>query len=207
MDGVISDTQKLHSKVDSDTLRKLGIDISPEHITRHYSGVPTSDFFLDILRQYEMEIDIKTLMSERWENIYELAENGIYPIPGSRRLIQSLHAHHYKLAVASSSSHKFIRMVLAHLDLIQYFDALTSGDEAPKGKPSPDIFLITAQKLSVPPSDCLVIEDGLSGMKAASSAGMKCVGLVPKDEARRYPADSVVHSLLDVTVETVENLG
>ncbi len=60
MDGVISDTQKLHSKVEAELLKRFGIEISTEEITQKYSGVRTKDFFEDLLKP---KIRITTWMS------------------------------------------------------------------------------------------------------------------------------------------------
>ena len=66
------------------------------------------------------------------------------------------------------------------------------------GKPEPDVFLLAAQRLNVPPSDSLVIEDGISGMIAAKKAGMRCVALVRDGGESDYPADLVVSDLRQI---------
>ncbi|MBU1202124.1 MAG: HAD family hydrolase [Nanoarchaeota archaeon] len=74
-----------------------------------------------------------------------------------------------------------------------------------KGKPDPESFLLAASKIKVSPEDCLVIEDGISGMKAAKTAGMYCIGLV-KDKKAVYPTKNLVTSLFEVTSEYISNL-
>ena len=76
------------------------------------------------------------------------------------------------MAIGSSSPLPLIRQNLEVTGLGSYFRALASGDEVEKGKPSPDIFLLAAQKLGIPPSECLVFEDSPNGIRAASAAGM-----------------------------------
>ena len=82
---------------------------------------------------------------------------------------------------------------------------MTSGHEVKDGKPAPDVFLLAAERLDVLPLECIVIEDGLSGMQAAQAANMKCIGYVP-DKSKQYPADTLVTHLDEITLELIEVL-
>jgi len=206
MDGVVSDTQKQHAQVESVLLNRYGIKISPAEITARFSGVRTSKFFEELFREKGVSVDIDTLIKEKWERMIKLTENNIEAIPGAIRLINQLKEKKFKLGLASGSTTEFIKTVISKLDLKDKFSAITSSDEVKRGKPDPEIFLLTAQKLSVPPHRCIVIEDGISGMIAAKKAGMKCIGLVANDDNKDYPADKVVRSLEELTVEDINNL-
>ncbi|KAJ7946903.1 Bifunctional riboflavin kinase/FMN phosphatase [Quillaja saponaria] len=85
----------------------------------------------------------------------------------------------------------------------EYFLVIIGGDEVRTGKPSPDIFLEVAKKLSVEPSSCLVIEDSLPGVKAGKTAGMEVVAVpsLPKQTHLYTAADEVINSLLDLQLE------
>lgn len=65
MDGVISDTQKLHAKVEAGILSKFGINISPEEITLRYSGVRTKEFFKELLTEAKVDFNLEELISEK----------------------------------------------------------------------------------------------------------------------------------------------
>jgi len=82
------------------------------------------------------------------------------------------------LAVATSTRRKLAQRKLALCGLTSYFAAVVGGDEVTLGKPNPEIFLQAAEKLGVPPDDCIVFEDSDAGVLGAHAAGMKCV-LVP----------------------------
>ena len=71
--------------------------------------------------------------------------------------------------------------------------------------PDPEIFLLAASKIHVDPKKCLVIEDGISGMKAAKSANMKCIGLV-SDKNKNYPTKNLVTSLAEITPEYLNQI-
>ena len=73
------------------------------------------------------------------------------------------------------------------------------------GKPDPEIFLLAASRINIKPQECLVIEDGISGMEAAKSAKMKCIGLVEK-KSKNYPTKNQVLSLFEITNDYLKNL-
>jgi beta-phosphoglucomutase-like phosphatase (HAD superfamily) len=77
-----------------------------------------------------------------------------------------------RLALATSSVSASARPFLDRHRLTAFFDVIVTGEEIERGKPSPDIYLSAAEKLSIPADACLVIEDALSGIAAAKAAGM-----------------------------------
>jgi len=78
----------------------------------------------------------------------------------------------YPLALASSSPRAVVDAMLEELGLSRSFDAVIAGNDAARGKPAPDIFLLAARRLGVDPAKCLVFEDTLHGVAAARAAGM-----------------------------------
>lgn len=203
MDGVISDTQKLHSKVESELLSRYGVDITPAEITKKYSGVKTKEFFDDVLKKQKQKYDLEPLLEEKWLKMSELAKKSVDSIQGARELVEELSVNNYKLAVASASNSNYVNTVLRKLEMKDYFLAVVSGDMVEKGKPNPESFLLASSMLNVAPENCLVIEDGTSGMEAAKLAGMKCIGLV-EDKRRKYPTSNLVNSLSEITLDYIK---
>ena len=74
-----------------------------------------------------------------------------------------------------------------------------------QGKPDPESFLLASSKIGISPEHCLVIEDGMSGMQAAETGGMKCIGLV-KDLNKSYPTRNVVTSLSEITQDYIAQI-
>lgn len=205
MDGVVSDTEKIQAQVTSELLSQNGIDVSPQELTRRFAGVPDEQTFQILFSEFHKPIqNIQLLIEQRWKKVMELAKGNIREMPGSRDLIFALKNHHYILGLASSSILHFIETVLNALKLKDIFDAITSGQEVKNGKPHPDIFLLMAKKLAVRPRDCVVIEDGKSGMVAAKNAGMKCIGLVSEVHNKTYEADIIVGDLREIRLEVFE---
>jgi HAD superfamily hydrolase (TIGR01509 family) len=92
-------------------------------------------------------------------------------------------------------------MVVSRFKLKRYFDAIVSAEEVgSRGKPAPDIYLWTANKLDIQPADCLVVEDSTNGILSAKAAGMKVVGYRTKDNQGQdlSRADKIVRDLFVV---------
>ncbi len=205
MDGVISDTQKLHSKVEAELLGRYGVKITPSEITTKYSGVRTKEFFEDLLKKHKQEHDLDLLMEEKWSQMERFASESIDTIEGSIELIKRLSSANYPLAVASASNLNYVNTVLKTLRVIDFFSYIVSGDMVSKGKPDPESFLLASSKIKIPPECCLVLEDGISGMQAARTGGMECIGLVENLD-KSYPTKNLVTSLSEITQDYINQI-
>lgn len=203
MDGVLSDTQNLAAEVESAVLQIYGVKMAPEEITRKYAGVLDAEFFLELFATHKINSDVGEAAEKKWEAMRERTKSGVPAISGAIELVELLSKHGLKLAVASSSPPAFIKYVLSSLGIQGKFVVVTSSEEVRHGKPSPDVFLLAAERLGVLPQECVVIEDGINGMTGAKKAGMKCIGLV-EDKTGEYPADVLVASLSEITTELIK---
>ena len=122
---------------------------------------------------------------------------GIAASQGLLELLRDLRQHEYKLAIASGQYRQVIDAVISQLGIANYFRTIVSCEDTAKGKPNPEVFLITARQLGLSPSECLVIEDSASGVAAAKAAGMICVALRTPSTASHdvSKADLAVDSL------------
>lgn len=197
MDGVLSQTQKLHAKTQSEVLmEETGKKMKPEEITEKYAGTESGTFF-------EEEADSERpekMHSQKQDRLYELVEEqGVDPVAGALQLVESLEGE-FVLGVASGSQTDFIEKVLSSLCIKEKFDSFTSASEVENGKPAPDVYLKEAERLGVKPENCIVIEDSSAGMKSANSAKMASIGLSENE----CPADFSVSSLKDFNPEVLE---
>lgn len=205
MDGVISDTQKDHSRLEVEILKRYGVKISSKELIEKYAGVKVREIFERLLKENGKPFDLDKIVEEKRKMMMDLAEIGVEPIVGSPYLIEKLHDAGFKLAVGSASHKNYVEKILEKLKVRKYFSFLSTGDQVKEGKPSPDIFLFAAKGLGISPEECLVIEDARNGMLAAKNAKMKCIGLVERKEAG-YPADILVTSLKEITPEMIKKL-
>jgi HAD superfamily hydrolase (TIGR01509 family) len=108
----------------------------------------------------------------------EFAQNGVALKAGVLELLAALQATKLPLAVSTSTERSRASDHLKHAGIFEYFTALVCGDEVRRGKPDPEIYLTAAQRLNIPPQQCLVVEDAPVGIIAAQAAGMQAV-LIP----------------------------
>jgi HAD superfamily hydrolase (TIGR01509 family) len=104
--------------------------------------------------------------------------------PNAVDLLHRVRQQGIRTALATMSTAEQAYVVLAVLGLHKEFDCVVTCQDVPNGKPHPDIFLLAAHRLHVPPDECLVVEDSVPGVRGALAAGMWCVA-VPNDFSRR----------------------
>lgn len=124
------------------------------------------------------EFDWQAMDAERQIEIESgLREQG--PIEGALELLQTLSGQ-TRLAVVSSSSHRWVDGWLARLGMASFFENVTCRGDAPRIKPAPDLYLASATALDVSPANCSVVEDSLNGVRSAKSAGMRAYAIPNK---------------------------
>ncbi|VVS91970.1 HAD family hydrolase [Desulfoluna spongiiphila] len=115
--------------------------------------------------------------SIKWEHLISIVMDEI-PVPlknGAEQLLSTLKGSHTPMAVATSSDTELARTRLSDSKILPYFDCVVGGDLVSKGKPDPEIYVTSATRLDVSPSDCLALEDSGNGVRSAVSAGMTVV--------------------------------
>ena len=147
-------------------------------------------------------------LDERKEALYRDIVRADFPaMDGAVELIESLHAGGFKLAVGSSGPPANVDLVLAKLNRDGRFSAKVTGEDVTRGKPDPQVFLVAAKRLGVPPGSCAVVEDAKAGVAAANAAGMASIGLTgTTDRAGLAHAKLVVASLRELTAERIKRL-
>ncbi len=205
MDGVIVDSEPIHFEIDKRVLGSCNVNATDE-ILLPYVGTTNPDMWKDLKEKYDLKLSVDELIGLQTEmKIKVLNEIELVPIKGIRELLNDLRQNNIVTAVASSSPRYFIEAVLSKTNINGFFKDIISGEEVPRGKPSPDIFLKMAEILEVDPEECVVIEDSENGVKAALAAGMKCIGFVnpnsgPQDLSR---ASAIVNSICEVNLNDV----
>lgn len=200
MDGVIIDSEPLHFESDRMVMRDFGIELTDEELNR-YVGVDNPQIWSELKEKYKISTSIEDLLKRQHANKLKLLRTRrLQTIKGINELILDLKSKGIAIALASSSSMDFIRLVLRKLGITECFDVIVSGEQVVKSKPAPDIFLKTAELLNISPSDCVVLEDSKHGVTAAKNAGMKCIGFINPNSGNQDLSNA------DKIVSTVEGL-
>jgi HAD superfamily hydrolase (TIGR01509 family) len=172
LDGLMLDTERMARQAWTRALNETGFLLDEVSYLRLLGRtVQDARGILNDIFGAELPFD---LIFSRRQAYYELDihENGIPIKPGLHELLAFLEQHGIPKAVASSTPCWFARQKLEHSGLLDRFSAVVCGDDVPRGKPAPDLFLEAARRLDVSPHLCLVLEDSEAGIHAAYSAGM-----------------------------------
>ncbi len=205
LDGVLVDSQRLQYKSYNAVFTRYGfpIPIKDWGLWVHHS-VDAKEW----IQRNHLTLDPHRITEEKKVLYERLIDEEMELKPGVRDLITLLKKHHYRLCIASASRKESIDHIVRKFHLEEAFEHLLSDRDLQFPKPHPHIFLEAAKLMNAEPDECVVIEDSLTGLKAAKSAQMKCI-ICPDpwegDNTMEYPdADVIVNSLKDVTVDMLK---
>jgi beta-phosphoglucomutase len=175
MDGVIIDSHPAHRAAWRTFLREIGRKVTETELDFVLDGRKRSE----ILRHFlgELSEDEIREYGDRKDEFFKKAALNVEVIPGVLELIASLHDGGIPTAVATSASESRCRHVLEQVHLADKFSVIVTGNEVSQGKPDPAIYHLACQRLRVAPSHGLAVEDAISGIRAARSAGLTCIGV------------------------------
>ena len=179
MDGTLLDSTGLWGKIDVLFLSKRGIDVPPDY-ARAIAALSFNEAAEYTIERFSLQERVPDILDE-WRSMAEYAyANTISMKPHAREYLAELKKRGAKLAVATSMTTTLCSLSLARHGITDWFDAICTADEVPHGKSHPDIFYLAAQKLDVPPSQCVVFEDVPQAIISAKSAKMMVYGVYDK---------------------------
>ena len=197
MDGTLVDNMRFHGEAWRQMLAENGIEADAHEFLRTTAGKTNREiipnFFQDTTEEKLLELGL------RKETLYrELFLPERQAIDGAVEFLESAKLLGVKMAVATAAPPANMEFILDGLDLRQYFDAITTAADVSHGKPNPEVFLKSAEKLGIAPNNCLVFEDAINGFEAANRAGMKSIGIATVNSiADILKLDSVVAAFDD----------
>ncbi len=212
IDGVICDTEDINAKA---TIRVFDEMFG-------VTGVTHPDFDGGIGRGARMyilsaaEIHGISISEKQLDEAEKLREQYIIELftkepkifAGVMKLIETAQkSKKFKVAIATSSLRNISEVLLKSVGVPYQQMVYITGDKVKHKKPDPELFLLAAEGLKIPPSDCVVIEDAPSGVEAAKAAGCKCIAITNTTKQETLSkADLIVKSLLDVNLKLLINI-
>lgn len=170
MDGTIVDTEPQWIAAQNDFLTRRGLpQLSAEQERRLVGASPT--ITAEVFAEQGVTDSPAEIAAEVTAQVVQSLRSGVSQRPGAYELIQQQLAAGVPIALVTNSSHSLVNAVLTGLELQDCFDAIVAAEDVGEGKPSPEPFLLAADKLGVAPERCLVIEDSLNGLRGALAAG------------------------------------
>lgn len=209
MDGVIVDTEPIHKYAYFRHFEELRIDVSDE-LYASFTGNSTKNVYQKIKDIFGVEGEVNDLVLRKralFNDAFDTKPD-LSLISGVERLIEDLHQNEIELILASSASKSTISRVFNRFELDRFFSHKVSGEDFPKSKPDPAIFLHAASLSKNTKDDCIIIEDSTSGVKAACASGIFCVGYI--SENSKYQnlegASCIVHDFNEINADFIRRV-
>lgn len=207
LDGVLVNSSECELEAWGKVFDEFGVEFDPD-LYYEFTG---SDAY-DVVRKYikpdatrQEALDAK----ERKSN-YALTcqrSHGVHVVTPSIQLASDLKDQGFELAVVTGASKERAEEVLNIIDFNKYISSLVTANDDIAGKPSPEPFLKAANDLGVPPENCLVIEDGASGVSGATEAGMKTIGVATTNTKEALSEATLVLSHpRNITVDKIKDI-
>lgn len=200
MDGVLVDSEPAMAKASVEGMAHFGIHAEESDFIP-YIGTGEETYLGRVLEKYGGSYSSE-IASYIYDIFCNIAQKHIIAFPGAIDTIAKLHERGYKTAIASSSVKRKLDATIKAINMNSgMLDALVCGSDVIKRKPDPEIFLTASSKAALSPDRCLVVEDALSGVKAAKAAGMYCFGITTT-----YTADVLNEAGADFSGASVKEL-
>ena len=209
MDGVIVDTEPVHHYAFHQHFKELGITVSPE-MYASFTGNSTKNVYQKLKETFHIPdeiVDLVTAKRELFNTAFDKKED-LFLLDGVENLIKELHTNGMQLILASSSSKVTIERIFTRFGLHPYFTHIISGEDFPKSKPHPAIFLHAASLSVATKENCIIIEDSTNGIKAAHAAEIYCIGYDSvNSKLQDYSlANSVISHFDELTFEKIKRI-
>ncbi|MGN0503245.1 MAG: HAD family hydrolase [Ruminococcus sp.] len=203
MDGLMFDSERLVYETWQMMMDELGFEYNLEIFKNtiglrtdmaesYYNSLYGERFCYQPLKQRSREIFLK-----------RVSEEGVPIKKGLVELLEFLKSNNLKIAVATSTSAQTAHKIIGMAGVYDYFDAFVCGDDVKNGKPHPEVFLTAAEKLSLPPTECVAFEDSINGIKSAHSAEMTTV-MVPDYLQPTQEIIPMIDCLCDDLLQAIE---
>lgn len=202
MDGLMIDSERVTFECYQERLKDMNLTMDEEFyktllgkpikgIYQRFYDVYGNDFPIQNVIQ-----DVHQLMAERFET------EGVPVKKGLVKLLHYLKDNNYKTIVATSSNRDRVDKILAQAKITEFFDDSICGDEVTKGKPNPEVFLKSCQKLSVNVDEAIVLEDSEAGIQASYDANIKVICIPDMKYPEKQYEEKTFKILKDLTEVT-----
>lgn len=202
MDGLMIDSERVTFECYQERLKDMNLTMDEEFyktllgkpikgIYQRFYDVYGNDFPIDNVIQ-----DVHQLMDERFET------EGVPVKKGLVELLHYLKDNNYKTIVATSSNRDRVDKILAQAKITEFFDDSICGDEVTKGKPNPEVFLKSCQKLGVNVDEAIVLEDSEAGIQASYDANIKVICIPDMKYPEKQYEEKTFKILKDLTEVT-----
>ena len=207
MDGVLCDSEPFIASAAAEMFRQTyGLTVTRQDFAP-FVGAGEDRFIGGVAEKYGVKLTMPRDKLRTYAIYLEHIKGQLQPLPGAIDFIHAVKARGLKLALATSADRIKMNGNLTEIGLpADTFDAIVTGDDVARKKPDPQIFLLAASRLDLPPGQCLVIEDAVNGVRAGKAAGCRCLGIMTsfgEQTLRDAGADWVATNLATVPPDAI----
>jgi pseudouridine 5'-phosphatase len=189
LDGLIANTEDLYEKAGETVLARRGKTYDAP-LREQMMGRPVADALQIMIDCHALADPLETLLCECKDEMLVLISTSLEAMPGLYGLLDELQAAKLPIAVATSGPRDYAAHVLSQLGVIDRFQFVLTADDIRHGKPDPEVYLLAAKTLGLPPAQMMVLEDSGNGCRAAVAAGAYTVA-VPNRHTYQHPFPGV----------------
>jgi len=176
LDGTLADSKEYHWRSWQAALGAVGVEVSEAQFLASF-GQRKDAILSEWLGATADPALIRNVGNEK-EAIYRqiVGSEGVEPLPGAADWVRTLHEEGWRPAIASSAPRANVEVMQGALGFGSQIQVLVGAEDVSRGKPDPEVFLLAAERLGVPPGRCVVVEDAEAGVEAARRGGMVTIG-------------------------------
>jgi beta-phosphoglucomutase-like phosphatase (HAD superfamily) len=191
MDGVLIDAKDWHYEALNKALSLFGMEISHYDHLVTYDGLPTKKKLEMLTLERGLPRALHNFINDiKQEFTFQLGYAKCKPIFTHQYALSHLKVKGYKIVACSNSIRKTMEILFERAALTDYFDFYLSNEDVKKPKPNPEMYIVAMERLALKPEECLILEDNVNGIKAASESGAHLL---------------IVNDIYDVNLENITN--
>lgn len=205
MDGVLVDSEEYICNAAIAMFSEKGLKVSKDDF-KPFTGMGENRYLGGVAEKYGYDFDVDRDKARTYAIYREMVAGKLKALPGVFDFIDRCRGRQFKLSVASSADEVKVLINLSEIGLSEtVFDVVINGQQVERKKPFPDIFIRAAEETGLSPHQCLVVEDAVSGVKAAKDAGCRCLALTTGFSAAELKdADWIAKDLAHAPGECIE---
>lgn len=208
VDGVLVDSYQAHYQSWQLACRERGLEMTQDQFVATF-GRTSREIIVELWGDKFTTPDAVAQLDNRKEEFFRVILRTDFPgMDGAAELIDDLYRAGFRLALGSSGPPDNVNLVMEQLQRRSAFQGVVTAVDVQRGKPDPQVFLLSAERVGVAPQHCVVLEDAPVGVAAAHAAGMKCIAIASTGRVREslQAAELVVDSLHELDARKVAAL-
>lgn len=211
LDGTLVDSMWMWEQIDVEYLERFQISEIPVKLKQEIEGRSFTETAVYFKEMFRLPDSVEKIKADWNKMAYEKYTKEVPLKPGASAFIEYAWKNGIKLGIATSNSRELVTAVIEAHHLEQAFHSVLTSCEAKAGKPAPDIYLLSAERLGVKPSECIVFEDIPMGILAGKRAGMEVCAVedqfsAPRREEKKKLADYYITSYEEILSGSYERM-